>query len=76
MHRQRLLGVVQNQSGETTMMIGDEAYAVMAQRHREANAYRASRRAKQARAARQIRNEKVVSLRIRRLTITVARQEI
>jgi hypothetical protein len=58
------------------MMIGDEAYAVMAQRRREADAYRASRlgvQARRARNARQVRQE-LVSLRIRRLLITVARQ--
>ena len=58
------------------MMIGDEAYAVMAQRQREANAYRASKRARQTRYVRQARQQQLVSLRIRRLLITVARQEI
>jgi hypothetical protein len=58
------------------MMIGDEAYAIMEQRQREANAYRASRRARQTRYVRQARQQQLVSLRIRRLLITVARQEI
>ena len=57
------------------MMIGDEAYAIMAQRQREASAYRIARQAQQARSARRARQQKVVSLRIRRLLITVARQE-
>ena len=57
------------------MMIGDEAYAVMAQRQREADAFRAARRVQQARHARQMRQQQeLVSLRIRRLLITVARQ--
>jgi hypothetical protein len=60
------------------MMIGDEAYAIMAQRQREANEYRRARVARDARTryARQSRNQQLVSLRIRRLLITVARQEI
>jgi hypothetical protein len=64
------------------MMIGDEAYAIMAQRQREANAYRASKQVaqsryeRQVRQARQVRQQQLVSLRIRRLLITVARQDL
>jgi hypothetical protein len=74
----RPVGGARKRTGAVTMMIGDEAHAIMAQRQREADAYRRARVARDARTrhARQSRNQQLVSLRIRRLLITVARQEI